>query len=159
MDNTLLIAGIGHVLRKDDGIGPYMIAKLSTQNLPSNIVLVNVDSDALSLVDHLQQYQHALIIDAVNMKKPAGSIAVFSSEDIYTSIHSDALSTHGLGLADVLNMVAALDHSLHIKIIGIQPADIGYGQEFSAEIQAILTNIETIIYSEIALFHPAPLGL
>ncbi len=141
MNKDILIAGAGNTLRHDDGIGPAIIQLLKTGDAAKKADLVDAGTDALALIDSIKQYKKVLIIDAVNMGLPPGTVKTFSPDEAIINAKSDSLSTHGFGLPDLLSLLKQLDINPEIKIIGIQPKDISFGEGLSDEVSAKMDEI------------------
>ncbi len=141
-----LILGVGNPLRRDDGIGPEVIRLLtenrskknSTYKLSSDIDLLDGGTDGLGLIEYLKDYKKVIIIDAVEMKLTPGTIKVFTPQEAVININSDALSTHGFGIAELIKLARGLDINPELIIVGIQPENIDYGEELSGTISSIL---------------------
>lgn len=144
----ILIVGVGNPLRNDDGIGPKIIALLRKyENLACD--LLDGGTDALALLDIIPNYKKVLLIDAVNMREKPGVLRVFLPDEAKIKIKHDALSTHGFGIAEMLELMKQLEIKTKVLIIGIEPADINFGEKLSDEISAkipdIIKTIEAII--------------
>ncbi|MBN2689238.1 MAG: hydrogenase maturation protease [Gammaproteobacteria bacterium] len=139
--NTIII-GVGNPMRSDDGIGVRVIEKYRAND--SSAAIINGGTDALNLIDSIKQYPKAIIIDAVRMNTEPGTIKVFSPKDAKI-IQNDSLSTHGLGLAEMLVFLKELDIKTKITIIGIEPEDISYGDVLSATIEQQIPTVINLI--------------
>ncbi|EKE01197.1 MAG: hypothetical protein ACD_21C00194G0001 [uncultured bacterium] len=163
MKTKPLIIGVGNPLRHDDGIGPQIIKILRSMqegsspynrqqgNKNSNIVdckdltLFDGGTDGLALLDQVAEYEKVIIIDAVQMLAPPGTVKSFTPAEAKINIKSDVLSTHGFGLADMLKLAEKLDIKTKISIIGIQPKDISFGEGLSNEVQTQIPLILDLI--------------
>lgn len=139
---NILIAGAGNPWRSDDGTGITVIERLhalqhaGASYLAKNQVdILDVGTDGLALLDILPNYQKAIIIDAVEMNAAPATIKVFFPEEAKIKITSDALSTHGFGLGEMLKLAEQLHIPTQIIIIGVQPYDLSFGNELSAEVK------------------------
>lgn len=147
MISQTLILGVGNIYRGDDGIGPRVIEKLKSQLLSDTPVsdtnwdIIDGGIDGLALLDIIQQYSKAIIIDAVNMNEPPGTIKIFTPGEAKILIHSDALSTHGFGLAEVLALSQQLDIKTKIQIIGIQPQNIEWSETLTPKIASKIDDV------------------
>ncbi len=141
MAETLLVLGIGNPYRRDDGVGPAVIRRLQADNNLEGVDLLDGGTDGFSLLEYLKAYETALIIDAVDMGMTPGEIRVFSPEEAMLTIASDALSTHGFGLAEVIGLMKALGIQTHLRIIGVQAKDMTFGEEMSAEVSSKIEKI------------------
>jgi hydrogenase maturation protease len=149
----MLIAGVGNPYRCDDGIGVEVIKTLNityarNQNY-FGITLFDSGTDGLALFDQLSLHKRALIIDAVCMGDPPGTVKLFTPKDAKLKITSDALSTHGFGLADVLKLVDEFKLDVEIKILGIQPQNVDFGEGFSEAIKGKIPEIFDLIRDEL----------
>jgi len=151
---NILIVGAGNLWRRDDGIGIVVIERLrALQQQHANafflaenkVDLLEIGTDGLSLLDILPNYPKAIIIDAVDMAAPVGTIKVFAPEEAKIKITNDALSTHGFGIAEMLKLAEQLNIQTKITIIGIQPKDISFGNELGLEIEPTVNAIIELI--------------
>ncbi|MCK5153943.1 MAG: hydrogenase maturation protease [Spirochaetales bacterium] len=144
---------MGNPLRRDDGIGPEVIRLLtkdrtkknSTYKLSSDIDLIDGGTDGLGLIEYLKDYKKVIIIDAVEMKLKPGTIKVFTPEEAVIKINSDALSTHGFGIAELIKLAKGLDINPELIIVGVQPEDISYGEGLSDSIEPVLNKLIKVI--------------
>ena len=144
MKSKILVIGVGNPFRGDDGIGSAIIKILRTENSP-DFVLVDGGTDGLALLDQLAEYKKAIIIDAVQMLEAPGVVRLFVPEEARIKIKSDVLSTHGFGLAEMLKLADELNIKTKIKIIGIQPKSIDFGEGLSDEIKNQIPQILKLI--------------
>lgn len=79
------------------------------------------------------------------MGKAAGEVILFDPEEVKVRVKSDTLSTHGFGLAEVIELMKSLDIKTELKIIGIQPKTIEYGEGLSEEVSSQKENIIGLI--------------
>ena len=140
----ILVVGVGNPYRHDDGIGIEIIKILKTENNP-NLVILDGGTDGLSLFDQLFLYERAIIIDAVFMGEISGTVKLFSPKEARSQINSDALSTHGFGLAELLKLVEEFAIKTEIKIIGVQPENTDFGEGLSDVVKNKIPHILSLI--------------
>ncbi len=135
----ILIAGVGNVLRGDDGFGVAVAQTLlSSNNFSSEIDIFEAGIAGIAFVQELMNGYDALIIaDAVDKGEDAGTIFVFEPEisktDAVTSaeFHRSLADAHYTEPTKVLTLARALNVlPPKIFVVGCQPA--GY-DEFGAE--------------------------
>ena len=143
----ILIIGVGNPYRCDDGIGPAIIETLRIKP-DASFVVVDGGTDGLALLDLIGEYDRAIIIDAVQMLESPGTVKLFTLAEAKIKVTSDGLSTHGFGLAQMLQLVERLGIKTTIKIIGIQPKHLGFGEHLSAEVQQQIPEILHLIEQE-----------
>ncbi len=144
-ENTILVLGVGNPFRHDDGIGPAVIARLQADQNLSGVDLLDGGTDGLTLMDYMQGYERVLIVDAVNMGVTPGEIKLFSPQDATLSVTSDALSTHGFGLAEVIALMDKLDMRVNMQILGIQAKDVSFGEGLSPELETKIDHVLELI--------------
>ncbi|CAL7962498.1 hydrogenase maturation protease [Gammaproteobacteria bacterium] len=144
MNPKILVIGVGNPFRHDDGIGPAIIKILQAED-NQDFVLIDGGTDGLALLDQLTGYEEAIIVDAVQMMANPGIVKSFTPAEAKINIKSDVLSTHGLGLAEMLKLVEELNIKTKIRIIGIQPKDISFGEGLSDKIKNQIPEILKLI--------------
>lgn len=146
LTNKKIIIGVGNPFRRDDGIGIAVIEQLRLQKSTA-FDIYDGGTDGLALLDVVGQYSEAIIIDAVNMGADPGCVKVFVPAEALIQIKNEALSTHGFGLAEMLKFCELLNIHTNIRIIGIQPKDIDFGEGLSDEVRAAIPTILSLINS------------
>jgi len=157
----ILIAGVGNVLRGDDGFGVAVAHSLSQNyNRPNAITLFEAGIAGISLVQELMDGYDALIIaDAVERNGAPGTVYLIepdipdSSLIDSAALHSSLADAHYTEPSKVLMLAKALGVlPPKVFIIGCQPA--GY-DELGAElsdavknaVQVAVRRIESLIES------------
>lgn len=168
-----LIVGVGNILRHDDGIGSAIIKYLLNKGeiLSPCLEVFDAGTDSLNLLDAIERYDQAIIIDAVSMNALPGTVKIFMPHEAKIKIKSDVLysqqsgipasnvsnaskcsnnlenlnaksiSTHGIGLAEVLSLLDVLDIKTKVHIIGIQPQDISFGEGLSEIVKSKISEV------------------
>lgn len=74
---SILVAGFGNVLRGDDGFGVAVAQALHAEPIPDGVRVIEVGIGGIHLVQELLTPVDALVvIDAVDLGKPAGTVLV-----------------------------------------------------------------------------------
>ncbi|MBU0743784.1 MAG: hydrogenase maturation protease [Gammaproteobacteria bacterium] len=147
LESKVLIVGVGNPYRHDDGIGIEIIKILQQENNPQ-VILFDAGTDGFSLLDKLALYKRAIIIDAVYMGEKPGEVRLFTPKEARLKIKSDALSTHGFGLAEVLKLAEELGIEAEIKIIGIEPESIDFGEGLSEVVKNQIPEVLDLVGKE-----------
>jgi len=149
----IIVIGVGNPLRRDDGVGLEVIRLLSENreryNLSPDTDLVDGGTDGLGLIEYLKNYKKVIIIDAVEMKLTPGTIKVFTPVEAVMNINSDALSTHGFGIAELIKLAKELDISPELIIVGVQPEDVGYGEKLTAPVSSVRDNLIKLVLNQL----------
>jgi len=144
-----IVIGVGNPLRRDDGIGSAVIQKLlslKTENSKlKDVDLLDGGTDGLSLLNSIEEYSRAIIVDAVIMGVVPGTIKIFTPSEAIINVQFDALSTHGFGLAEMLKLAMQLQIETEIIVVGVQPLDIDFGHGLSEAISAMIPDLIKII--------------
>jgi hydrogenase 3 maturation protease len=139
--SKIAILGIGNDLKADDGIGPYVIEQLQTQN-PPHIELINASTVPENFISHLIELKPDLIllIDAALMQAEAGTIKLIDKE----TIGGVAFSSHQLPLTFFIEYLEN-NIATTILILGVQPFTDEFTQPFSEPVQHAANEIITAL--------------
>lgn len=127
----ILVAGMGNVLRRDDGFGVAVAQRLQTVDLPHNVTVIEVGTGGISLVQELMEppgYNVLLLLDATERNGQPGQVYILEAKvpeldsfpeamrrDFLADMHY-AVPSRALILAKALNVLPA-----RTMIIGCQP--------------------------------------
>jgi len=143
------VVGVGNLLLKDEGIGVHIAHALQQIDIPYNVKIID-GGTSLDLPDCLENVDKLIIIDAVKTGGQPGTIYRFHPYDM--DIESEGIiSLHELGLAQSLRMMRLIGNEpKETVIIGIEPKEIDWGTELSAELQQKIPEIINIVLGEIS---------
>ncbi|MDR4989184.1 MAG: hydrogenase maturation protease [Bacteroidales bacterium] len=130
-DLKVVLAGVGNLLRNDDGVGPYISNRLQTKK---NRIIVTPEAGIDRYISTINNENPDLliIIDCVEMGLPAGSWKVIPVSDVLdTTCHSHNVSLQKLSCF----------FNTRIFIIAIQPANIDVGEIFSPPVMQAASEI------------------
>jgi hydrogenase maturation protease len=101
----ILVLGLGNDILGDDAVGLLAARRLRTL-LPDSVDVVESPGGGLDLLDLLEGYDRAVLIDAIMTgKNPPGTILEFSDADFKKD---DAPSPHYAGLPTVIQLAESL---------------------------------------------------
>jgi hydrogenase 3 maturation protease len=124
--SQIVIAGIGNILRNDDGIGPYIVNRIRTRRNCTILVPETGIERYISVINN-KEPDLIIFIDCVDFGKHPGYWDVISIEKIAESTcHSHNISLH---------MLSRFLYA-EIKVIGIQPSNIEVGEHISEPVMA-----------------------
>jgi len=146
----IAIVGVGNLLLKDEGIGIHIVRALQQRDIPPDIKIIDGGTSP-DLPYYLNSTDKLVIIDAVKGGSKPGTVYRFHPHDI--DIESgETVSAHELGLEKSLEMMKLMENQpRETTIIGVEPKEIGWGTELSAELQHKVPEIVNIILKEINL--------
>jgi hydrogenase maturation protease len=135
--NRILVAGIGNVLLRDDGVGVHAIRELN-KNPVADVQTVEVGCAVFDALHFFEWADKILLIDAMTAGGRPGSIYLAPVDDIekgdaHTSLHELSVTAtfgmlHRSGLPEV-------------TVIGIEPETIDFGLELTDTVQASLGKV------------------
>jgi hydrogenase maturation protease len=138
----VLVAGIGNIFQTDDAFGVEVAARLSQRALPSGVRVEDFGIRGVHLAyELLEGYDGLVLIDAVPMGEPAGTLAVIVPEVGSTPVSGDdvapVVDAHTMNPDVVLATLARLGGSVeHVFIVGCQPADLDEGMGLTSAVAA-----------------------
>lgn len=148
MKHRVLILAAGNSLRKDDGIGSHVAQELEKLKLPEGVKVIDAGIEGLTLVDMMREAPKVVFVDAVDMGKKAGTVRVFTRDDIMIDADKTGVSSHEIGLPQVLVLASLLGVSPEVTIVGIQPKDLGWGTDLSPELKRAVPDILECVLGE-----------
>lgn len=140
------IAGIGNIMRGDDGLGPKLIELLKARNVnaglfdcgtaPENYIFPMLKS----LCDTL------ILVDAADMALEPGEARVLGVDNIMNI----SFSTHSPSPRLFIDLLKMGREDLNIFIISVQPKDTSLGTPLSEEVLKALETLTGVISETLA---------
>jgi hydrogenase maturation protease len=139
-----VVLGVGNVLLRDDGVGVRLVEALRAvaaddpTALPGDTRLVDGGTLGLDLLGEVEGARSLLLLDAVDLDQPAGTVQVLRGDAIPSAGGSWGRSAPG-GVGELL-AVARLMGWLpdRVALLGVQVDDTGFGLGLSDRVQAAL---------------------
>lgn len=143
----IVIIGVGNLLLKDEGVGVHVVQELQKKDLPSAVEVHDGGVAGIGLLDLFGGASKVLLIDAADMNLEPGAIVRFTPEEVISEKGGPKFSAHDVSLLEVLELAKALGHAPpEVVIFGIQPKEISWGTELSAEVRASIPKVmETVL--------------
>ncbi|HRW74735.1 MAG: hydrogenase maturation protease [Lewinellaceae bacterium] len=140
MKAKVLILGVGNVLMGDEGVGVHVARELAASPWPEGVVVLDGGTGGFHLMEHLEQADQVVMIDATLDKRPAGTVRRLHPR--FAAEFPKALSSHDIGLRDLLEGLTILGRLPEIflyavSIDAIQSQTI----ELSDPLQAIVPEL------------------
>jgi hydrogenase maturation protease len=101
------VIGVGQALRGDDAVGPALVHRARAR-CGSAVSAVESPADPPALLDAMRGAERVVIVDAMSSGAPAGSVARFDAARGPIPARLCRGSTHGLGVAEALELGRAL---------------------------------------------------
>jgi hydrogenase maturation protease len=151
----ILIAGVGHALMGDDGLGPAVIKRLEEDDLPSRVRLLDAGPAPQEILTELSGIKKLIVIDAL-AGVASGTMVVkrFPARCALPGGDSggDGTVSHGLGLVQTLCIARGLFPEIEILVIGagIVPAAVP-GMQLSDSLRQRIPSLIALIHEELRL--------
>ena len=144
----VLILGMGNILLGDEGVGVRAVEYIEDKTLPGNVELLDGGTGGFTLLSEIQKFDHVILIDATLDENPIGTIRVIKPK--FASDYPKAMSTHDIGLKDLIETATALDQLPEIYLVVItidteQPVRM----TLSSEIDSVLPDVYKAVKSSI----------
>jgi len=142
----ILVAGLGNLLLRDDGVGVHAVRELQPAP-PSGAVLAEVGTNVLGALHLLEWADRILALDAMQAGGAPGTVYAFGAQDVappglQASLHELAL-TSALGFLKRRRLP-------EILILGVEPQTIDYGLELSPPVAAALPELTRAVREMVA---------
>jgi len=148
--NGVVVAGIGNILLKDEGIGIHVARSLKELELPVGTEIIDGGTTP-NLLDYLNPVEKLIIIDAIEVGDSPGAIYRFHPDDL-TLPEGKSISLHEIGLLEDLKILSLSGKEpQETVIIGIQVKEIGWGTDLSTELHAKIPDITRVVLGEIGI--------
>ena len=143
MTRRVLVAGIGNIFQSDDAFGIEVATVLAGWTLPPGVRVEDFGIRGVHLAyELLEGYDGLVLIDAVPMGDPAGTLAVIEPELDAAGAGESAggapvVDAHTMNPDVVLATLRRLGGSVEkILIVGCQPADLQDGMGLTPAVAA-----------------------
>lgn len=128
----ILIAGVGNLLRGDDGFGVRVAQRLEKMTLPEGVKVVEIGISGMSLVQELMdRYEACIILDAVTRDGEPGTLYLLEpvidipqGEDA-EELHRELVDMHYAEPSRALRLAGALGvRPKSVYVLGCQASDV-----------------------------------
>ncbi len=130
-NKIILFAGIGNVLRSDDGAGVYICKGIiPDENIYTLIVEVSIENYIKKINDLNPDI--LILVDCVNFNKEPGYSDLLPIDKIVDF----TTNTHNISLKRVAEFF-----KMEVLVLGIQPASVSFGENITKEVKESADNI------------------
>jgi hydrogenase maturation protease len=147
MRSRIALIGLGNILLRDEGVGVHAVEALKKNyDFPEEVRLIDGGTLGLDLLPLIEGAEKILFVDAMDLKKDPGVIAVIEDQEI-PSLLEPKLSLHHVGLSDLLFASRFMGNlPAKIVLVGMQPETIEIGLDLSpAVLQRFEELLETVL--------------
>jgi len=138
--SKILVMGVGNILLNDEGVGVHAIRYMEDKKFPKHVNLLDGGTGGFHLLSLIYEYSTIILIDATIDGKPEGSLSVI--KPIFASDFPKALSSHDIGLKDLVESAILLDKLPEIHLITVSVTDCqDMDMELTPAVKKVLPNI------------------
>ncbi len=128
------VVGVGNILLADDGLGVHLVRRMADHpRLPPSVRCIDGGTAAFESLYACEECDRLIVVDAVNAGGKPGAIYNMSV-DAWRG--TKRRSAHDFSLMDALLLTPGPGKpQTHIRVIGMEPADISPGLEMSGSVK------------------------
>jgi len=143
-----MLLGVGNRLSRDDGAGPALAQRLQG----SDWVAIDCGTSLENAGGYVRREHPDLLViaDAARMGLAPGAVRRLRPD----SVDRMLASTHGLPLTFFLDRLA--DVAGDVVILGIEPADVSFGEAMTAAVRDAVTNLADVLATDESAFETIP---
>jgi hydrogenase maturation protease len=163
MSRGVLVAGIGNLFLSDDAFGVEVANRLAREPLPPGVRVADFGIRGVHLAyELLDGYDALILVDAMPMGEPAGTVAVIAPEPPEPGDGDEpaVVDAHSMSPEVVLATLAHLGgHVERIFVVGCQPASLEEGMGLSPSVEAAVDGAVQLCHQLLAeILQPAGKG-
>ena len=145
MKTRISLIGLGNILLQDEGVGVQAVEALRKRfDFPEDVRLLDGGTLGLDLLPFIEGMERILFMDAADLQKEPGTIAIIEDEDL-PSFFEPKLSLHHVGLSDLLFTSGLMGiRPPKVTLVGIQPEKVEVGLDLSPRVSE---NFEKFLYT------------
>ena len=147
-----VVLGVGNPILRDDGVGIHVVNQLKEHINDPNVTIDEALTGGMNLLDMIQGYDKAILIDAIKMKNGRnGEVKRFLLSD-FSSVHS--CNPHDVTLLEALRLAEKLGEDRiprEIVVIGIvlEEMPLEFGEQLSSTVAAAVPKAVEMTLSEL----------
>ena len=146
MTPPAVVIGIGNRYRRDDGSALKVLETL-TDRLPPSARLVESDGEPARVIDSWEGADLAIIVETVLRGDPPGTIAMLDWDTPPPAgSRRHEHGSHSLGVLEAIALGRAVDRMpRHLRLVGIEPLDLGWGEGLSDPVAASIEQAARLV--------------
>ncbi|MCB9283063.1 MAG: hydrogenase maturation protease [Lewinellaceae bacterium] len=151
-EKRILILGIGNLLMGDEGFGVHLARRLAAEEWPEGVDVEDGGTAGFQLMGYLDDYPVVVLIDAALEPDRAGQVRRIQPR--FSKDYPKALSTHDIGLKDLLDGLQLLGrmpnvHLFVVSISDVQPLYIGLSPQSEALLPEVAKAVRELVNQEL----------
>ena len=135
---TILFVGVGNVLKHDDGAGVFIAGRIKQSKRIKSLVVEMSIENYIGKINSMSP-DILIIIDATDFGEKPG----FSRLAKVSELKEITTNTHNISIAKLSELF-----NMPVYILGIQPADVSFGEGLCREVREAAERVIQMINSE-----------
>jgi hydrogenase maturation protease len=137
---NILVLGVGNTLMRDDGVGVRLMQLLaSTQPPLPGVEYLDAGTLSFLLLPLIETCTALLVLDAARLEAEPGAMRCLEGLAMDEFLRTGRCSVHEVGMRDLLDIARLTGHLPERRaFIGIQPHQVGWGDELSPAVSLAL---------------------
>ncbi len=145
----VVVIGVGNEYRRDDGLGPHVVARLQDR-VPLGVELVISDGEPADLLEAWDGARLAVVVDAVRGVPPVPGRLHRLVLNATEEIPATPVISHGLGVEAAAALAAALDRlPARLIVHAAEVADTTQGVGLSPEVAAAAETLAEAVLRDV----------
>jgi len=151
--SKIAILGVGNILEFDDGIAVYATSYLEKNyTFSPEIDIINGGVEGINLLNLFMEYEHIIILDAIEIDDEVGSIYHIPSYEL-TGYGLNSGGAHEVGVLQCLDILELMGKEIpRSSVLGIIPkmidVKIGLSDILSEKFEVYITTLVSILEKE-----------
>jgi hydrogenase maturation protease len=142
---SAVVIGIGNRYRRDDGSALRVIDALAGR-APASTVVLESDGEPARLIDSWAGVPLAVVVETVRQGSAPGSITCILWDEHAAPSHSGQHGSHSLGILEAIALGRAVGLMPRaLRIVGIEPQDLGWGEGLSDAVAASIDSAADLV--------------
>lgn len=144
------IIGIGNTLYTDEGVGVHIIPYLEEALKDyDGVEIIDGATDAMRLLEPVEEADYLIVIDAVNAGKPGGELIILRQEEI-PKYYGVKMSVHQIGFQEVLFAAQLRDRlPKEMVLFGIQPYSLELNVGLSDIVRKKIPEVVSLVVEQV----------
>jgi len=144
----VIVAGVGNVLLRDEGVGVRVVEALRGTPLPEGVELMEVGTALEALLALPEGVEKLVVVDAMRAGFKPGTVLRLKIEDLRPL--RAKVSLHEAGLPEILGLLWLSGRGpREVVVLGVEAKEVGFGEGLSPEVEARLPEIMAKVMEEV----------
>lgn len=155
---AVAVLGLGNILMRDDGLGPFVVqVLLARYRFPEGVTVQDLGTPGLELTPYLEHQDAVVVIDTVRATGAPGEIRLYDREALLKHPPAQRISPHDPGLKETLLTLDLHDAGPRdVLVVGVIPETVGHGIGLTPAVRAAVPAVEAAVVEHLARIGCAP---